>query len=143
MLGEEARENGLKHSLLERLQILYKEYGDLAIEHFISFNTNYRCHKDLVKIPDDLFYDSKIQSRPHDASPHPKALFPLIFVCSSATADVKCDVEAQLLLEQVQHFVMSHWPESWGKKDLYDICLATASQYQVKYTIAYFYSLLK
>ncbi len=133
MLGEAARENGFKYSLLERLQVLYKKHGGLALQHMVSLNTNYRCHKDLVKIPNELFYESNIKScSPHDAFPHPKAAFPLIFVCSSLTAEVDCQLEAKILLEQVQYFAMSHWPSSiWGKQDLQTIGLATASQTQV------------
>ncbi len=133
MLGEDARENGLKYSLMERLQVLYKMHGGLALQHMISLNTNYRCHKDLVKIPNELFYESNIQSRPHDAYPHPKAIFPLIFVCSSLSAEVDCQLEAKILLEQVQYFAISHWPGDWGARDLKKICLVTASQTQVSH----------
>ena len=131
VLGEEARENGLKYSLMERLQELYKQFGGLAVQHMISLNTNYRCHKDLIQIPNDLFYDSKIHSLPYDASPHPRAAFPLIFVCSSTTGQVNSQLEAQVLLEQVQYFAVSHWPTSWGARDLRKVCLATTSQTQV------------
>ena len=131
VLGEETRENGLKYSLLERLQGLYTMHGGLALEHMISLNTNYRCHKDLVEIPNKLFYDGKIKSHPKDAQPHPLAPFPLIFVCSSLTTNVKAELEAQLLLEQIEKFVLSNWPDCWNKKNRKDICLTTASQYQV------------
>lgn len=106
VLGEEARENGLKYSLLERLQVLYRKCGGDALEHMVSLNTNYRCHEDIVRIPNELFYDSKIETRPHNAILHPQAKFPLIFVCSSVTSSVDRNLEAELLLKQIRHFVL-------------------------------------
>ena len=131
MLGAKARENGLKYSLLERLQDLYKSLGVLALQHMVSLNTNYRCHEEIVKIPNNLFYKSKIQSRPIDAMPHPQARFPMIFVCSSLTEEVNSELEAQFLLEEVWNFVELKWPACWGTKNFREICLATASRTQV------------
>lgn len=135
MLGEEAREYGLKFSLLERLQDLYQQCGGNALEHMVSLNTNYRCHKEIVKIPSELFYESKIKIRPQSASAHPQAKYPLVFVCSALTmgVDNKCEanVEANVLLRQLENFVVLNWPDSWGEKDLSKICLVTASRTQV------------
>lgn len=134
VLGDEARENGLKYSLLERLQDLYKKCGgEDALEHnMVELNTNYRCHRDIVKIPNELFYGSKIKSRPHEASSHPKAKYPLLFVCSSLTSDVDNHLEANVILEQIEDFTIFHWPDRWGEWDLTKICLTTASKTQVR-----------
>lgn len=131
VLGEEARENGLKFSLLERLQNMYKQLGGLAVEHMVSLNTNYRCRQELVKIPNELFYDSKINTAHCNALQHPRAAYPLIFVCSGLTSKVNSKLEAQLLLEQVSRFAIHSWPLSWGEKDLKKICVTTASRTQV------------
>ena len=130
MLGEECRENGLKYSLLERLQIHYKCHG--IVSHHMSLNTNYRCHRDIVEIPNNLFYDDKVLSCPRNAQPHPSAPFPLLFVCSSLSYDTDEELEANLILQQAMKFV-GHWPTEWGKKDLTKVCLAMASRPQVCY----------
>ena len=139
MLGEEARKYGLKYSLLERLQQLYTEYGECASKHMVSLNTNYRCHQGIMKIPNELFYASQIKSSPHTSHPHPRAEFPLLFVCSSLTNEVDNSIEAELLLDYTMHFVGErHWPEQWGLRDISKICLTTASRTQVK--IYYIYT---
>ena len=131
MLGREARENGLKDSLLERLQQLYKELGDRALKHMVSLNTNYRCHPDIIKISRQLFYRSKIISHPQNASVHPLAKHPLVFICSSLTVQAKSKLEARLLLGEVRKYTSS-WPACWGKKDGdKNICIVTASRTQV------------
>lgn len=133
VLGEKARKNGLKYSLQERLQGLYKQCGGNALKHIVSLNTNYRCHEDIMKIPNELFYGSKIKGNPLNALPHPGAKYPLIFVCSALTSKLECNLEAELLLKEVKRF-MASWPSQWGYKDLSKIGLVTASRTQV-YTI--------
>ena len=133
VLGEEARMNGLKFSLQERLQELYKQCGDNALQHMVSLNTNYRCHKDIVRISKELFYESKINSCPRNASAHPQAEFPLLFLCSSTTLSENCKLEAQLLLQQIKKFAVSNWPkQKWGNWDPAEICLVTATRTQVR-----------
>ena len=131
MLGEEARENGLKYSLLERLQVLYDKYGDQALNHMVSLSTNYRCHKDIVEIPNKLFYDDKIKPCPLNTHHHPDATFPLLFICSSVSSTTDNVMEAQLILQQVEKFAVHSWPSNWGERDLTKICLVTASRPQV------------
>ena len=97
----------------------------------VSLNTNYRCHEDVMRIPNDLFYDSKIKSCSQNASLHPQATYPLLFVCSSLTSDVDHHLEANLLLNQVRRFVIDSWPGCWGDEDVKKVCLTTASQTQV------------
>ena len=131
MLGEVARGNGLKCSLLERLQVLYNECGGQALNHMVSLNTNYRCHEDIMKIPNQLFYEDKIKPRPFNAHHHPDAVFPLIFVCSSLGPTTDSKMEEQLVLQQAMKFAVHSWPSDWGKRDLTKICLVSASRTQV------------
>ncbi len=101
-------------------QVVYQTVAQESlylVPYMVSLNTNYRCQ-------------SNIQSCPHDAS-HPKAAFPLIFVCSSLTAEVDCRLEAQILLEQMEYFAMTHWPSSWGARDLQKIS-ASLTQVSLK-----------
>ena len=127
VLGEEARENGLKLSLLERLQVLYQKCGGNALKHMVSLNTNYRCHKDIMRICNELFYQSEVKI---SHSRHPQIECPLFFVCSSLTSIINLNLEAKLVLEQIKQVVAS-WPANWGKMDLTKICFTTASQPQV------------
>ena len=131
MLGEEARENGLKYSLLERLQVLYNKCGGQALDHIVSLNTNYRCHPDIMKIPNQLFYENKIKPCLEEVYHHPDAVFPLLFICSSVSSAADNVMEAQLLLQQVEKFAVHSWPSNWGERDLTQICLVTASRIQV------------
>ena len=124
VLGDEARENGLKYSLLERLQILYEQYGGLALQHMVSLNTNYRCHSELVKIPNELFYNSQIKSCSRSSSS-----YPLKFVCSSITSQTNYEHEAILLLQQVWGFI-SNLP-GYSDRDLRNICMVMATRTQV------------
>ena len=127
VLGEEARDNGLKYSLLERLQILYNRIGGAALKYICYLNTNYRCHKDIVKIPNKLFYKTEfILTTYSDASahPHPQAGHPLLFVCCPS------DRTGMFLLEKMKYF-LSHWPEGWGEKNLGKACLMTSNRTQV------------
>ena len=121
----------MKYSLLERLQELYKQCGDNAMQHMVSLNINYRCHKEIVRIPSELFYESKIRIHPQCASAHPQAKYPLIFVCSALKSHVDQNFEAKLLLTEARSFVALNWPNQWGRKDLSKISLVTASRTQV------------
>jgi ATP-dependent exoDNAse (exonuclease V) beta subunit len=129
-LGEEARENGLKYSLLERLQDIYEKCGDNALKHMVSLNTNYRCHEEIVTIPNKLFYESMIKICPQNAITHPETEYPLVFVCSSLMPGVDRNLEAEVILSEARKFV-TNWPENWAEQDLSKIALVTASQTQV------------
>ena len=102
----------------------------------VFLSTNYRCHKDIVKIPNQLFYKNEIKSFPQYAHPHPDTKFPLLFVCSSLGPTTDSNLEAQLILQQVEKFVHS-WPSDWGRRDLTKIGLVTASRTQVCLYIVY------
>lgn len=123
--------NGLKLSLQERLQNLYKRQGGLALYHMTDLEVNYRCHASIIDIPNQLFYASQIQSQPVNAKQHHLIEFPLLFVCSSLSSEVDREVEAELLLDSVAHFMLSNWPPSWGERDWSKIGLVTASRTQV------------
>ena len=132
MLGDETRESGFKLSLLERLQIEYDKIGGPALDYLVTLSTNYRCHKDILAIPNQLFY-SGLKSKAPRADLHPKAPYPLLFICSNLTSNgCSCEVEAHLLLDQVNFFVQ-HWPSnsSWGNYKLEKIAVVTSTYPQV------------
>ena len=63
MLGEEALKNGLDQSLLKRLHTLYqsKEYSNGAEMYTASLLTNWRNHREIVKLVSTLFYRDTLQ----------------------------------------------------------------------------------
>ena len=136
VLGDEAQENGLGLSLLERLHKRYETLGRVAQQHTVALLTNYRCHSGILLLPSSLFYGSTLQCRVPEDSAHPDAPYPLVFVCSSLDASVQSvnkdtdESEARVLLQQVSRFV-TNWPRNWGRQDLSKICIMTPSTNQV------------
>ena len=113
VLGDETRESGFKLSLLERLQLEYDKIGGPAKDYSVTLSTNYRCHKDIIAIPRELFY-SELKGKARKADPHPKAPYPLLFVCSNLSSNVCLpELEANVLLHQVNFFIQ-HWPKFMG-----------------------------
>lgn len=138
VLGDDARENGLKTSLLERLQNHYRKLGGVALNNCAELLSNYRCCKELLALPSRLFYDSLLECHVPDVALHPDAPYPLLFICSSLDNDlcyVKESVnenEASVLLKQVKKFTISkNWPQQWGKRDLSRVCIVTQTRGQV------------
>lgn len=109
----------------------YKRIGGLANEYSVTLSTNYRCHEDILAIPRHLFYKG-LKSNAQKAALHPKATYPLLFVCSNLTPN-ECtgNVEAQILLKQVKFFIGENWPQEWGEYDLTSIAVITATRPQV------------
>ncbi|XP_041952750.1 putative helicase mov-10-B.1 isoform X2 [Alosa sapidissima] len=87
-----AKKHGLELSLLERLMKhnpLYQkdETGHYNSRYVTKLLLNYRSHKSILKIPNDLFYDGELVASADEMSTHmyctwehlPKQNFPLIF----------------------------------------------------------------
>ena len=138
VLGDEAQENGLAVSLLERLQRQYSAMGAAASRYCATLVTNYRCHKDILKLVEKLFYvSSPLKCNVPRASTHPHARFPLRFVCSSiddkvvTIMDSTHEEEAGIALEEAARFAKD-WPEHvWGKQDLSQMCFMSSARNQV------------
>ena len=134
VLGEEARENGLKYSIQERLENLYmsKDLAETAASHIFHLNVNYRCHGKIMKILNNLFYKNEITSSPVNAKCHPMAPYPLLFLCSSLSGQMEPWNEARIVLNILQNLVIENWPkEEWGHKKLSDVSVIAASRTQV------------
>ncbi len=130
VLGDQARENGLKDSLLERLSKLYSSC-DAAKPYMEQLNNNYRCHKEIMAIPNKLFYNNKIIAS-KKIEVHPLASYPMMFVCTSLDNKVKPDLESRLLLDEVKKFKKA-WPAKWPPYDRTDVAFITSSRTQVMY----------
>ena len=142
MLGDEARKNGLKYSLLERLQCVYEKLSHVSSDHCVTLITNYRCHQEILALPAKLFYpDCALECKVPATATHPSARYPLLFVCSSldeeaqSTNSVKNENEARILLKQVAYFI-KNWPHSWGERDLqHKVGIVTQTRSQVSISI--------
>ena len=140
VLGEKARENGLKHSLFERLYTLYskEELQEVSQTHIATLLTNFRSHHPLLSFPSYLFYGSALMTVPKTtAQLHPDAGYPFHFICSSLDNEI-LEVsessnrrESELILQKVMMFINS-WPKKeWGRKNLSDICIMATTANQV------------
>ncbi len=134
VLGKESRENGLKHSILERLQSIYTKIGRAASPYSLTLAVNHRCNNQILEIPRKLFY-TNIIANPAIVPPHPEARYPLIFVCSSISEQWSANVqklEAELLLNEASKYV-SHetWPQNWGPYCKDKIAILTTTRTQV------------
>ena len=143
VLGEKARENGLKCSLLERLYTIYsnEELLEASQTHCATLLTNFRSHHALLSLPSYLFYSSALMTVAEATTQlHLDAGYPLHFICSSLDQEVlevgsSNKAETYLILNEVLKFVRS-WPEkAWGETNLNDICIiaTTANQVYVQY----------
>ena len=147
VLGEKARENGLKYSLLERLYTIYskEELVEASQTHCATLLTNFRSHHALLSLPSYLFYSSALMTVAEATTQlHPDAGHPLHFICSSLDQEV-LEVsesinrrEIELILQNIKKFVDS-WPKrEWGKKKLSDICImATTTNQVLVFTLKY------
>ena len=130
VLGEEARENGLKVSLLERLKALYQSIGAKANSHQANLMKNFRCHKLILEFASKMFYRSTVKPSHvtlHIQSPHGFP-FPLVFVCTSVN---KIDNYDQSVNEQeavnLMDMLRQHHRENRGRQ----ICVMSSSRAQV------------
>ena len=137
VLGDEAQENGLAVSLLERLHRLYGKLGKVARNHCATLVTNYRCHHGILKLAEKLFYDLELKCQVPDSTAHPAAPYPLLFYCSSIDNKVQSidstinEQEAEITLKLATEFA-KRWPSaSWGPVDLSQMCYISSTRSQV------------
>ncbi len=134
VLGKESRENGLKHSILERLQSIYTKIGPAASPYSLTLAVNHRCNNQILEIPRKLFY-TNIIANPAIVPPHPDARYPLIFVCSSISEQQSPDlqkIEAEILLNEALKYVSRKtWPRNWGPYCNDKIAILTTTRTQV------------
>ena len=134
VLGKEAWLNELSVSLLERLHSLYDESSLLSKSISLTLLTNYRCHSGILMLPSSLYYHSTLQCRVSDSTAHHLAPFPLTFVCSDITQDIRgttgvSEREANAILKEVEKY-FTKWPKHWCKEDK-KICIMSPSADQV------------
>ena len=137
VLGEEPQKYGLSVSLLERLYDLYQELGDVAKPYCAHLSTNFRCHSAILNLARQVAYKTQLRCNVPDHSVHPDAQFPLLFLCTSLDHNVKetrdslSKIEVNAALEKASCFFMK-WPDNtWGKRDLRQICFLSPCRGQV------------
>ena len=106
VLGDIARMNGLRESLLQRLTRIYRNNGKDAMDHLVMLCINHRSHVDLHSLLSNLFYNDRILTEAKvNAAPTEK--YPLKFICSDLNSNVQKleptdDCEVQLILSEVK-----------------------------------------
>lgn len=135
MLGDEAQENGLAVSLLERLHRLYGKLGEVAGDHCATLVTNYRCHRGILKLAAKLFYNLALKCKVPDSAAHPAAPYPLLFYCSSIDDKVQSvegtmnKQDAEIILKLVEEF-SKRWQNA-RSFDVSQICFMSPTRSQV------------
>lgn len=137
VLGEKPQKHGLSKSLLERLYDLYHELGEVAMPYIAHLSTNFRCHRAILNLAQQIAYKMPLKCEVKDHTAHPDASFPLRFVCTDLDANVNSTEssinknEASVALEEASKFFMK-WPATtWGKRDLRQICFLSPCRGQV------------
>ena len=105
--------------------MIYHKYGAVAQPYVITLLKNYRCHKSILAVPNQLFYRSQLipnADLQDEGSP-----YPLFFVCSSLdTTQPRPEFEAQVLLNQV-----SDWVRRTQSLNIGDVSIVTTTRTQV------------
>ena len=139
VLGDLSRDNGLKMSLLERLEKRYDDIGPKALCYLIQLDINYRCHPVITRLLSNVIYKYPITSGLSPSKQHPKAKnCPYIFYCSDMTDDPTFDskefmkIEADAVINQLKTFFSAgKWPKSWKDFALHDVCVMSSFRTQV------------
>ena len=89
----------------------------------------------ILRLPSNLFYDCCLLTRSRDSDPHPKAPYPLVFVCSSMEeAQINRNAwdieEAQKVLRFASYYLRT-WPSTWGNFAESEVCILASSHQQV------------
>ena len=141
VLGEKPQQYGLAVSLLERLYDLYQRLGDVTKPYCAHLCTNFRCHRKILSLAQQVTYSKMPLKCGSDSIAHPEAEFPLLFVCSSLDADVESTEsnvnkeEAEIALKEASRFFVS-WPKSlWGQSNMSQMCFLSPCRGQVGFII--------
>ena len=135
-----ARENGLKMSLLERLEKRYYEIESSVLFPLVQLDINYRCHPAITTLLSNVVYKYQIQSGLPPSKGHAEANYcPCIFYCSDVTKDPSIldplhsmHIEADAVVSQVKKFFSTgKWPNSWKDFTLRDVCIMSSFRTQV------------
>ena len=124
MLGKEARENGLKVSLLERLQHYYEKIGDRTNILQATLRTCFRCQEHILKFASKLFYDSHVNVN----QPHPEFPYPLVFVCTSDREIWNSDASVN---QEEANLLMKHLMDDSKRDKIRNVCVLSSSRGQV------------
>ena len=133
ILSERARKYGLGESLLERLYSHYEATNSVSMTkaHTSSLLTNYRCHPSILMLASSLFYECTLLSQ-NKREVHPKAPYPLAFLCTSMKQDEfsyyspENEEEAKLLITKMIEFI-----QTWHSVPTEPIGLLASTKQQV------------
>lgn len=137
MLGEEASNNGLALSLLERLCTKYSDWG--LNPPLVTMVTNFRCHPDILSLVGNLFYTNTTPLKlPDDyqSLPYHRDLPCFVFICSDIDDKVEGvqqttnPLEATIILDQLM--MITDYPKEYGEYNLFKVFIISQSLRQVK-----------
>ena len=138
-----AQEYDLHKSPLEHI---YNEYSDQELDkHKILLTCNYRTHKDILMLPSQFFYQSKLKSCNGMIQKHPTCGPLMLLKCDgqetySAEFYSYYNVdEADKIINFLKETLLPKWPEElWGKLEENDknIAVLTTEYAQVSLTVA-------
>ena len=143
-MGEEAREHGLKKSLLERLEECYHKAGPPLSQHILPLQINYRCHPILTKLLSDVMYSYPVSCGVSNVFTHPaNPQSPCVFHCYSAEKQQSLpfermmELEAEAVIGQVSKY-FEEFPHSngWKQCSLRDVCIISSNRNMVCIIIA-------
>lgn len=128
-------------SLLERLLNHYHIVGSASKNSVVTLSTNYRCHPAISAFVGKIFYQHlQLKSLTDDdliPSAHPNYPSCFTFICSnvdetlmSVEANIN-ELEAEILLKNLQAILLDNWPQRWGQRDLSKCCIMSPSRSQV------------
>lgn len=117
-----------------------QELSEASESHCAILLTNFRSHHALLSLPSYLFYGSALVTVAEaTVQLHPKARYPIQFICSSLDEEIveitdsTSLEEAIKVLNEVRRYVKD-WPEKeWGPKNLNDICIMATTANQVMF----------
>ena len=126
-MGDIPQDHGLAKSLSTRL---LEQYNQCGSQQVAQLSTNYRCHRDILELARDLFYDHKLHACAKNTA-IPKVKHPLWFVCTSFDKELPVDKaddegEAKALTAQLKRFFNT------SEMQNINVCIMTCNRRQVR-----------
>ena len=129
VLGEEARQHGLKKSLLERLEERYEQIGRPLSQYIQRLGVNYRCHPILTSFLADVMYNYPISCGITNFVIHPaNPQSPCVFHCYDVNVNKKSSVSFEALMELEADAIIDQVSKYCTYRD---VCIISSNRNQV------------
>lgn len=138
VFSDQARELGLKTSLIERLISPYKTDDHISdSSNLIVLHQNYRSHPDILCFPSEIFYAGMLEAASNPSQPRHPTIPPLTFHSVTGEEEFQQNLGSYRNLAEVDEVVSmvqkisSTWPDEWGAYEPNQICVVAPYYYQV------------